>query len=56
MWGSVYLFAIASSVIKIKKNYNITLKSLDVHYFTQEMILGYFYLLCSFLSAEYFNY
>lgn len=45
MWGSVYLFAIASSVTKIKNN--ITLKSLNVHYFTQERLLCYVYPLMS---------
>lgn len=38
MWGSVYLFEIASSVTKIKNN--ITLTSLNVHYFyTGEIIV-----------------
>lgn len=54
MWGSVYLFALASSVTKIKNNYNITLKSLNVHYFKQEITLGYI-VLRSF-SAEHFQY
>lgn len=43
MWGSVYLFAIASSVTKIKNN--LTLKTQCALFYTGESI-GYVYLLC----------
>lgn len=39
MWGSVYLFEIASSVIKIKKNNNITEKPQCALFYTGDIFV-----------------